>query len=219
VKKRRNKSKKKQAAKKQVTHTESTPDTVALQNQPPPGAEKTPIQPPEKRKISWPRFGGKFIGWILGTPLAVLVAIYTFWGPPWPTAPTFDPGFPSFGSPLDVPFNVTNKSAIFSITDLTILCGVEDFLGTGNIRLNNVGASEAVKGQALRPLETKSYVCPLKKLILISPEPKIEKATIGFVSTYRSPWPLGGTSKSISDRFTLNATTVPPQWMRGTPLQ
>jgi hypothetical protein len=58
-----------------------------------------------------------------------VVAIYTFWGPPWPTEPSFDPGFPSFGLPLDVPFSVANKSAIFPISDLTILCGLEYFEG------------------------------------------------------------------------------------------
>jgi hypothetical protein len=155
--------------------------------------------------------------------LAVVVAVYTFWGPPRPTEPSFDLGFPSLGSPLDVPFSVANKSALFAINDLTIECGMEYFQGKNRLGgptiLREVGSSLIVKGQTLRALETRSYVCPLKKFIRIVPEPQIEKATIGFVSTYNSRWPWAGTSKSISDRFTLNATTIPPQWTRGAPLQ
>ena len=145
---------------------------------------------------------------IVGPVLAVVVAIYTFWGPPWPTAPTFDPGFPSFGSPLDVPFNVTNKSAFFPINDLNIICGLSEFQGKGGIRLNDVGTSKIVNRQMLLPLETRPYVCPLKLFIHNSPQPQIEKATIGFVTTYHSWWPWGGQSKSVSEIFTLNATAV-----------
>ena len=216
MKKRRKKSKKKPEPKKVPTPTQEPPAQPII------APEKAALKFSEASKPSWSRttlrWAVKIGGVLVGPVLAVIVAIYTFWGPPWPTAPTFDPGFPSLGSPLDVPFNVTNKSAIFPIYDLTIFCAAEDITMGGAIHLDNVGASEIANGQTLQPLESRSYVCALKKFIRIQPEPKIEKATIGFLSTYKR-WPWGGMSKSISDRFTLNATTAPPQWTRGIPLR
>jgi hypothetical protein len=126
VKKRRQKSKKKSEPKKPSWQTESNSEsaqTAAPLRRPItaiPAAQisETPKLSPSRIALKWARSFGSFI---VGPLLAVVVAIYTFWGPPWPTEPSFDPGFPSFGLPLDVPFSVANKSAIFPISDLTIL--------------------------------------------------------------------------------------------------
>jgi hypothetical protein len=226
VKKPRKKSKKQSGPKKPPTQPESkSVSTLVATQQPPTVIEKRAAQVSEKSPrwrtaLDW---GKRIGGFVVGPALAIVALIYAVWGPLWPTAPTFDPGFPSFSSPLDVPFNVANKSAIFPISELTILCGLEEVQFKnpqgGPTILREVGTSRVVTGQTLRPLETRSYVCPLKQAIQIVPAPQIEKATMGFVSTYNSPWHWGGTSKSISDRFTLNATTAPPQWTRGAPLQ
>ena len=132
MKKRRQKSKKKSEPKKPSWQTESNSEsaqTAAPLRRPItaiPAAQisETPKLSPSRIALKWARWFGSFI---VGPLLAVVVAIYTFWGPPWPTEPWFDPGFPSFGLPLDVPFSVANKSAIFPISDLTILCGLEYF--------------------------------------------------------------------------------------------
>ena len=229
MKKRRKKSKKKSEPKKpqpQSGESESVPTAGPIQ-QPVTATGQPAVKISETSKPSRSRIALKWAkgigGFIIGPALAIVAFVYAVWGPLWPTAPTFDPGFPSFSSPLDVPFNVANKSAMFPISELTILCGLEYFEGKNQLGgptiLREVGTSQIVTGQSLRRLQTRSYVCSLKRFIRIVPEPRIEKATIGFVSTYNSWWPWGGRSKSISDAFTLSATTLPAKWTRGRPLQ
>ena len=228
MKKRRKKSKKKLEPKKPHPQPQSKsvptarPIQQAVTATEQPAAKISEKAKPSRSSIAL-KWAKRIGGFIVGPLLAIVAFVYAVWGPVWPTAPTFDPGFPSFSSPLDVPFNITNKSAIFPISELTILCGLEYFEGKNQLGgptiLREVGTSQIVTGQSLRPLQTRSYVCSLKRFIRFVPEPRVEKATIGFVSTYNSWWPWGERSKSISDTFTLNAATVPPQWTRGAPLQ
>src|SRR5262245_39455893 len=99
--------------------------------------------------------GARIGAFVVGPVLTILVAIWTLsvWGPPWPTEPSFDPGFPTLSSPLDVPFSVANKSAISAINDLNVECGIEYFQGKNRLGgptiLREVGTSLIVKGQTL----------------------------------------------------------------------
>ena len=56
--------------------------------------------------------------------VSLLAAIDQLLGPPWPTRPVFSPGLPSTGSPLDIPFSVTNRSIIFPIHHLIVWCQI-----------------------------------------------------------------------------------------------
>src|SRR5580693_3909446 len=71
----------------------------------------------------WFRVPRRLFG-VLVLLLGVMASVYGIWGPVWPTAPEFSPGAPSFSLPLDVPFNVANKSSLFEIGNLTIKCHV-----------------------------------------------------------------------------------------------
>jgi hypothetical protein len=64
----------------------------------------------------------------MGSPWSILrverrpVGPFGNWGPPWPTTPSFAPGLPASGSPLDVTFNATNASVLFPVPDLFVEC-------------------------------------------------------------------------------------------------
>jgi hypothetical protein len=132
---------------------------------------------------------------------------YTMWGPPWPTEPGLVPGAPSFGSPLDVPFTVTNKSSVFSIKNLHISChGYEIKVVPPNFGSPAPGGGTlggwaiegftfSVPGNAdLMPGETRPYTCVFNSVMRgVSNQTgyRIVEADIAFVSEYdaRCPFP------------------------------
>jgi hypothetical protein len=154
--------------------------------------------------------------------MGLLVGVYAFWGPPWPTEPTFTPGAASFASPFAVPFSITNKSAVFELNNLKIKCGIASQIegerpagGTmvfgrrGNpIYVQTDGAPNRLKAG-----ETRSYTCALAMLrFSVGPNPNILFAEMIFESEYDSPWPWGARTISKSPAFTLDLATMPPQW-------
>lgn len=146
-------------------------------------------------------------------------AFVTFRGPFWPTEPTFLPGAPSLGSPMNVPFFVTNKSAVFSLDDLLITCGPLVVVMTGK-NVFNIGRIGAQGHNVLRPLETRPFTCRFNRVVSF-PGAKVEEAHIQFTSAYKSPWPWEPNRRvvSTSSIFTLETATDPPQWMEGVPLK
>ena len=178
-----------------------------------------------QQSISWPQKHQhilRTVEWILGLPLALLVAIYTILGPPWPKEPTFFPSSPSFGSPFNVPYIVTNKSILFRISNLSIVCKIAyaRTLQGDTIARVNVKSTEI---NNLQPGQTSSYTCLFNKMITLSRPPpyqtKYVQAEIRFASEYDSPWPFQPRIKIVSDPFTLNSATEPPQWIQGVPLK
>jgi hypothetical protein len=167
---------------------------------------------------------GKWVKWVVGTPLAVvafgLTVVINVWGPPWPTEPVFAPGQPSAGSPLDVPFTVTNKSALFAITSLQITCiAVQIDTGPPYFKFKDIGF--AVLGSStLEVTKSGPQTCAFNSTVILDPNSKLLAAQIKFASRYESPWPWekAKTKTVESDIFTLNTKTSPPQWMQGKPL-
>lgn len=175
-------------------------------------------QAPAERRSPTYRVILRVIGWILGTPLALLCAIYSFWGPPWPTEPTFSPGFPSSGPPLDVPFIVRNTSALFGLPNMQVFCGidnVETSIGSG------VGTVSVTTGArtTLGRLTTASYTCPFSKVFTFPPGTTITKGSIQFWAEYDSRLPWAGRTRSFDESFTLDTSTNPPQWTPGKPIK
>jgi hypothetical protein len=176
-------------------------------------------QESEKKPPKYRRFL-RIAEWVLGPILAVVAAVYTFWGPPWPMVPVFSPGFPSAGFALNVPFTITNRSALFPLKHMQILCGIY------NVELSNklivqgfaITASGS-EGSTLEPLASASYTCAFTKAIGLPKEVSVIAATINFITKYDSRWPFGHRSESESDQFTLNTQTTPPQWTAGKPLR
>jgi|HubBroStandDraft_5_1064220.scaffolds.fasta_scaffold53754_2 hypothetical protein len=163
-----------------------------------------------------------------GTLLALFLFVWTFVGPPWPTDPIFLPGSPSFGSSLDVPFSVSNKSALFSLSNLSIQCEILklDSKGPTGAAIYAKGATfVAVSGakNTLKPLDVGSYTCPARGIFAVDHKDAIEPdrvlaAQIAFKAGYDSRL-LWGRSTSTSGIFTLNTATVPPQWTQGESLR
>ena len=81
--------------------------------------EPEPQQPPPA--APWHAGWTKAVAAVAG--LVVIVAtIIGIWGPLWPTAPTFYPETPSAESPLELSFKVKNRSALFPLRNLQIVC-------------------------------------------------------------------------------------------------
>jgi hypothetical protein len=191
-----------------------------------------PIDPPERNllepQMPTHRRLWRVIKWVLGgtiSLLGLLGTIYGLWGPPWPTEPSYAPGVPSFSSPFDVPFIVTNKSALFTITNLQISCQLDDVVVSFPTAPNNMisdSKSTISASNILAPLETRSYTCPIRGFSMSGPmsvaDAKIRRATVSFVSTYNKRI-FSGLTSSKSDVFTLNTRTSPPQWTVGQPLR
>jgi hypothetical protein len=162
------------------------------------------------------------VEWVLGLPLAVIVAVYTIFGPPWPTEPSFVPLSPSFWSPFDIPYTVTNKSILFRVSAISITCKIASARTLlGDIIYNIDVRSTEINN--LQPGQTSSYTCLLNKIIKLSrPHPyetKFVQAEISFASEYDSPWPFRRRIKVASNPFTLNSATEPPLWVQGVPLK
>jgi hypothetical protein len=145
-----------------------------------------------------------------------------FGGPLWPTAPTFSPGPPI---PFAIPFDVTNRSALFDLTQLSIECDVSaeidnDVEGTQRLGFSGVPISVAVTGvSTLHAGERRSYACPLGMPNVFNGvgHPKIKFAELSFRSRYAPYWPLRGVA--VSPTFVFNTLTTPQQWRIGRPLK
>ena len=138
--------------------------------------------------------------------------------PIWPTAPIFFPGYPSSNSAFDVPFSVENRSILFPIYDLDITCGLIFVRTKHNSGFRDLGIRLRTGPARLAVSETRSYTCPFNRGFTLEEGDAITHASIGkFVSTYSWPYWLSS-ARSESETFTLNTSTVPPQWTRGTPL-
>jgi hypothetical protein len=148
--------------------------------------------------------------------LAIASNVVQVFGAPWPTEPTFTPGANLSASPFDVPFSVTNRSALFSINNLSLSCRlISGRTVRLRIKFDDVEVRVAVGVNVLRPLESRPYVCPFNRTISV-PD-KFEAAQIEFKSKYKSPWPFRPEESATSEIFTWYPS--PPHWEVGVPLQ
>jgi hypothetical protein len=160
--------------------------------------------------------------WILGTlilTMGAIASVYQLWGgPPWPTVPSFSPGLPSSGPPLDVPFLVTNKSVFFRLDNLKIHCLVRLIKTTTKIFAND--DVFATGSNTIEPTQSRSYTCLFNQYLRLPANERIVVAQIEFSSEYdHAWWPWGHRSDISSGIFTLNTNTIPPQWTPGAPLR
>jgi hypothetical protein len=170
--------------------------------------------------------GAKVAAAFFAAVVGVLGVGYEVWGPQWMTAPTFFPGSPSFGSPFDVPFIVTNKSALFRLSNLTISCEIRfKAEGPSGSVVEKVGddfSKISARGvnKELKAAGTSWFTCPLRGIARVDgfdAADRITSAQVAFSSEYDSL--LWGRSKARSDEFTLNTETTPPQWTAGSRLK
>jgi hypothetical protein len=143
----------------------------------------------------------------------IIAAIIGIWGPLWPTAPAFYPETPSPESPLELSFKVKNRSALFGLRNLQIVCMLVSARSQSNKSFAETGVTLSQPVVDLAPGQSEMYSCPLHVAVDLREGDKIVRAKIDFISQYDSRWPWGGRSKSESDVFTLN--TSPPQWLAG----
>jgi hypothetical protein len=184
-----------------------------------------PPTPPGGRARSLRRLTQWVIGSsLLGSPLAILAFVNAVWGPPWPKEPSFSPGSPSFSSALDVPFIVTNKSSLFDLSNLTIECRLLNFRAEGRDGSVIAGGNSSIAARGVNPilrhLSSGPFVCPLRGLMgagRADAADRVVKARIQFISEYDGL--VWGRARVMSSTFSLNTSTIPPQWMPGDPLR
>jgi len=173
------------------------------------------VQPPTQvHRRLW--MAAKVIGGFVVTLTGLLGTVYGVVGPPWPTEPVFLRGPPSFGSPLNIPFSVTNKSGFVGIRNLKLECMAHWIkLSNGGSLKDTMLAAPTVS--VLEPLQSRPYFCPFHVLVDVG-DAKLSEASITVIGEYDSPWPWQSGKKLTSHQYWLNTKTIPPQWMSGPPL-
>lgn len=170
--------------------------------------------------------------WLLGTlvvgSLGFLATVYQLTGgPPWPTSPDFNPPKQSsVGSPFDTAFDVTNKSGLADLYDLSIKCQMvylkserltvtKDFRGQliFNARQTNPVLSAGSTNQFTCPFREHLNEWGLGASALNNPS----EARIGLIATYRSPawWPgswFAPFQTAPATMFTLDINNSPSRW-------
>ena len=159
----------------------------------------------------------------------LLIGVYGNWGPPWPTEPSFAPGVPASGSPLDVTFNGTNTSVLFPVPGLFVNCEMVCLRasdsswqplksGLRHVYVLAIGISH------LAPRQTMPFRCPLRAQFGLSRPGesdsdafnRITNAQIILHSYYFNFWTVFlSRHEAVSGRFSLNTKAVPPQWVQG----
>jgi hypothetical protein len=134
--------------------------------------------------------------------------------PFWPTEPEIEAGLPtSLSSAFDVPFTITNKSKLFWISDLKILCGLVEIKTDVNSGIYNlpvgVNATNYIGSD-----ESSIYVCPLSKAFTFPSGSKITGARIKFIFSYSQSilWSNTPMARRVSKEFSLNTALSPPRW-------
>jgi hypothetical protein len=112
------------------------------------------------------------ITWIIGTPLAMLVFVYTIFGPPWPVDPEIHAHDVNNDSSLLLHFTLVNKSGIFGMYDVHFTCGVDlvyarDALGQAVVIRDVAFATGQYSVVGIIPL---NYPCDASDLLQIRPD-------------------------------------------------
>ena len=161
--------------------------------------------------------------------MGLLIGVYANWGPPWPAEPSFAPGVPASGSPLDVTFNGTNPSVLFSVPYLFVNCEMVCLRasdsswqpvksGLRHVYVLAMGISHLAPGQ------TMPFRCPLRGHFGLErpgesdadEAARITNAQIVLHSDYFNFWTAFlSRREAVSGRFSLNTKTVPHQWVQG----
>jgi hypothetical protein len=158
--------------------------------------------------------------WAVGTGVAAvsfIAVIADIWGPIWPTDPIFSPGVPSFGSPLSVPFSVENKSIIFPIKNLSLYCGLIFVRTAHNAGVAELSVTVQTEPNELRAPQSRPYTCPFDQKFRLEEGDRITYAQIKFIARYDGPF-WGRLTEFVTEPFTLDTSTSPPQWTQGIPL-
>jgi hypothetical protein len=175
------------------------------------------------------RMAAKVAAGFLAVLIGLLSGVYGNWGPPWPTAPSFAPGVPASGSPLDVTFNGTNTSVLFPVPDLFVNCEMVCLRASDSSRQPLASGLRHVyvlaRGTShLAPGQTMPFRCPLRGQFGLSRPGesdadafnRITNAQIVLHSDYFNFWTVFlSRHEAVSGRFSLNTKTVPPQWVQG----
>jgi hypothetical protein len=224
VKKRRKKSKKQPKPKL----SEPAPILEATE-QPIAALEKSAAIVSEAPKPSWTRttlkWAKRVISLIVGPALGVVVAIYTFWGPPWPTAPVFLATVgASASSPLDVPFVIKNESGFFALEGIQLTCKAlmvssVDPSGKPLVGVWNSTFERRIAGAInyIGPTKSAPYTCPMQGII--PSDAKVTNAAIVVTMQYESSWRWPNRIYTAAEGFTFNPHSDPPQWIIGLPLR
>lgn len=154
--------------------------------------------------------------WLTVALIGLLASIRGLVGPYWPTVPTFSPGYPSRSSPLDIPFEVTNESVVFPVKNLKIRCLLLRVFAEDGLQIVRTQVYDNIASRLL-PDESRSYRCKFSGAISLGPR-QFTMVQIQFLTEYQSILPWKTRTQSVSDAFTLDLRTDPPQWTRGTPL-
>jgi hypothetical protein len=159
----------------------------------------------------------------------LLIGVYGNWGPPWPTEPSFAPGVPASGSPLDVTFNGTNTSVLFPVADLWVECEMVCLRASDSLRQPLKSGLRHAYAHAwgtshLAPGQTIPFRCPLRLQFGLGRPGEsdadafdsITNAQIILHSDYFNFWTVFlSRHEAVSGRFSLNTKTVPHQWVQG----
>ncbi|MDX3965174.1 MAG: hypothetical protein QHD01_01085 [Bradyrhizobium sp.] len=159
-------------------------------------------------------FADTFLGRVLiGTTVGAIGFVAGVLQPFWPTEPDFDTGAPSLASPFDVPFTVTNRSKLFKITNLKIVCELIEVKTRNNNGVANMSLNVAVSN-FIEPQEAPIYTCPLHRIIALPQGDPIVSAVMRFKYSYSQSGFWNDTEMPVkhSPVFSLLTDVVPARW-------
>ena len=162
---------------------------------------------------------GKLIAWTLAA-VGALASIAAFIGPYWPTSPDISPGYPSTGSPMDVPFSLGNRSSVFAITGIKIMCYLDDIEITGNNHFSKFSIAVSGQENIIEPNSSRPYICPFNQIFILPLDKQVINAKISLIISYNNRvfWPWKVPTAPQSTDLTLDEKTKPSQWTLGRPL-
>lgn len=157
---------------------------------------------------------------LLGVSL-LLYGAWEIWAATWPE-PSFSVGAPSYGSPFDISFDVTNTSRFIDMREMVINCKLIDptistkYVENLHIQGTTLGTGDA---STLKAASVRSYPCPFGLTIgrMLNSDYVVLSGRIQFVVNYSILYGLISLTYQ-SDEFSLDTNTIPPRWTPGTPM-
>ena len=143
--------------------------------------------------------------------LSLAANIAQIWGPFWPAPPVFLPTAPGAGSPMSIPFQVENKSTIFSINNIKFECHIRNFVTKNNIKVDAITA-QAGNSSSISAADSGFYVCPFDSIFRFPTGDEFVSAEISFAFEYDG---ILGRHTGESGVFTLDMKHAPPRWLAG----
>jgi hypothetical protein len=184
------------------------PVVVSSSKGTPGGGKRASTKLPMSKHRKW-SLVVKSVAALAFTALGAIASFYQLaGGPPWPTTPEIDPGPPDNSQAFDVPFMISNRSAVFDDFVTAIYCVMAD------VELENGGKLRDVPIQASgQTIILHSSTRPFTCWFPVSPK-NVKSATMWISISYKFRFLREWTPDAVAEPFTWDTRANPPRWLK-----